>query len=66
MTSYRQMLLEQADPLEAHEIGTLEEWLGVLREDVEAFGATPEDEARMEAIARRIEAEGAPPSPSRG
>ena len=63
MASYRQMLLDQTEPLEGHEVRCLQEWLEVLREDVEAFGATPEDEARMEAIARRIESwNGAQPS----
>ncbi len=66
MASYRQNLLEQAGPLEGHEVRCLQKWLEVLRGDVEAFGPTPEDEARMEAIARRIEVEGAPPSPGPG
>jgi len=54
MMTYRETLLTRAEPLEDHEVGTLRDWLGVLAGDVAAFGATPEDEARMEAIQDRI------------
>jgi hypothetical protein len=54
MASYRNDLLERDGPLDAYEVGVLRDWLKVLREDVEAFGATPEDEARMARIEARI------------
>jgi ParB-like chromosome segregation protein Spo0J len=54
MASYREILLAQESPLDDHEIHDLERWLEALREDVETFGATPEDVARMAAIEDRI------------
>jgi len=60
MTSYRETLLTQAEPLEPHEVRTLEEWLEVLAQDVALFGATPEDEARIGTIERRIADAGGP------
>lgn len=54
MPTFRDLLLTKEGQLEDDEIHTLRGWLDVLREDVAAFGATPEDEARMRAIADRI------------
>ena len=47
-------LLDQAEPLEQHEIADLREWLQQLREDVEMFGATAEDRERMARISAKI------------
>lgn len=55
--SYRDQLLTQAEPLERHEISDLEDWLSVLKGDVEMFGDTPEDNARMAKIEARIKQE---------
>lgn len=53
--TYHQTLLTQFAPLEAHEVASLREWLSALKEDVELFGATPEDTARIARIESRIE-----------
>lgn len=55
--SYRDHLLTQTEPLEPHEISDLEDWLSVLKGDVEMFGDTPEDNARMAKIEARIKQE---------
>jgi hypothetical protein len=57
MPTYRENLLSQAAPLEAYELRDLEDWLAVLRKDVDDFGETPEDVERMGLIEARIAAE---------
>jgi hypothetical protein len=57
MSSYRERLLDQAEPLEEHEIRALEEWLDTLRIDIEAFGPAAEDVGRMSRIRARIKRE---------
>lgn len=52
--SHLSILLKQTEPLEPHEVADLENWLKVLEGDCEAFGETPEDTARMNAIRNRI------------
>lgn len=47
-------LLEQAEPLEKHEIDDLREWLATLNDDVDLFGATAEDARRMARIRAKI------------
>ncbi len=59
MTTALENLLK-ADVLEPYEVGLLREWMGVLQEDCDMFGASPEDIARMTLIEDRIaRAEGA-------
>jgi hypothetical protein len=57
MSSYHERLLDQAEPLEEHEIRALEEWLDTLRIDIEAFGPAAEDVGRMSRIRARIKRE---------
>ncbi len=52
--SYLQRLLTQVEPLAPDEVASLRDWLAVLRDDVAMFGATPEDETRMNAIKAKI------------
>lgn len=54
MTTYHERMLTQTEPLEGREIAELREWLAVLKEDVELFGDTPEDSARIAKIEARI------------
>lgn len=54
MTSYLQNLLDQSAPLEQHEKSDLRDWLRVLESDCEAFGETPEDRTRMNAIKAKL------------
>jgi hypothetical protein len=57
MTSRLENLLTQEEPLEQHEIADLEEWLLVLKEDCEMFGATAEDIMRAAQIRMKIQAQ---------
>lgn len=52
--SYLQTLLDQDEPLEPHEVSDLRAWLQTLRNDVEMFGPTAEDVARMRRISAKI------------
>lgn len=54
LMSYGQLLLDQKEPLESHEIHHLQEWLRVMNDDCETFGETPEDTARINAIKAKI------------
>lgn len=47
-------LLKRSEPLEAHEISELKDWLSALEEDVAIFGATPQDENLMLRIQGKI------------
>lgn len=47
-------LLTQVEPLDDDDIILLKDWLAILADDVEMFGATPEDTAKMSAITARI------------
>jgi hypothetical protein len=47
-------LLEQAEPLDDFDRSRLIDWLRVLSEDVEMFGATPEDIALMQRIRAKL------------
>lgn len=52
--TYLQSLIEQKEPLEAHEVSDLKNWLEVLEEDCATFGETPEDTIRMTKMREKI------------
>ena len=52
--SYLQNLLHQTEPLEEHERSDLRGWLETLVSDCDAFGVTPEDVWRMNAIRAKL------------
>ena len=52
--SYRHDLLRSEAPLEKWERDDLKQWLVVLTDDCITFGATPEDEATMRLIRKRL------------
>lgn len=57
MSSRLANLLQQEEPLDPGEVAELREWLGVLRQDCEMFGATGEDEFRMHVIQLKIDSQ---------
>lgn len=52
--TYHERLLTQPDRLDAGELAELRAWLSALKEDIEQFGAAPEDNARIARIEARI------------
>lgn len=57
MSSYLHGLLNQHEPLEAHEIEDLKNWLDALEEDCSTFRATHEDLRRMQSIRQKLDAQ---------
>ena len=54
--TYLQSLIEQKEPLEAHEVSDLKNWLQVLEGDCADFGETYEDTIRMNKMRAAINA----------
>lgn len=52
--TYLQTLIDQKEPLEAHEVNDLKNWLQMLKSDCDTFGETPEDATRMNKIREKI------------
>lgn len=52
--SYREDLLAKSEPLEKHERIDLEKWRAVLKDDMDVFGPTDEDVARVRKISARL------------
>lgn len=47
MMTHPLTLAEQKDPLKAHAVSILKNWLQILESDCATFGETPEDTIRM-------------------